>query len=425
MVSSVQPEDFAADDLKKKKSKSPGLKDVKRAKSESVPVNDYLTQQADYLDDNETPEEIAKLYKKYKNSPKFNLNSEEVFCICRKPDHGGMLMISCDGCEEWFHFKCMKLDEKYQDLISKFYCKFCRWRQIGTTKWKRKCRLPSCHQPIRSDISSKYCSNEHGIEYLKSQLLDRTRTKVVGDLQSEEIKSILTFTNGKYDNLITLGQTFPEIPEVVELKASKTKDYSKFPLKLTSQLSQKDTNVERIENRLQLCHLKSRYLLKIKDKIKILNDKLNSGDSSADEEGPKLKKSKTKKYDLCCFDKTLSRSIGDINKSDYEALINSTNIYEDFKQEFDDIIRFYKSDNEIDLNKLYENKLCLQDRRKCPKHNGWWNLINDELFKYTAELSSTLELLENEKSILLRDYTISIYEGSDGGVPNSEQGTNA
>lgn len=332
-------------------------------------------------------------------------------------------MISCDGCEEWFHFKCMKLDEKYQDLISKFYCKFCRWRQIGTTKWKRKCRLPTCHQPIRSDISSKYCSNEHGIEYLKSQLLDRARAKVVGDLQPEEIKSILTFTNGKYDHLMTLGQTFPEISEVVDLKASKTKDYSKFPVKLSSQLSQKDTNIERIENRLQLCHLKSRYLLKIKDKIKILNDKLTSGDSSADDEAHKLKKSKTKKYDLCCFNKTLSQSITDINKSEYEALINSTNIYDDFKQEFDDIIRFYKSDNEIDLNKLYENKLCLQDRRKCPKHNGWWNLINDELFKYTAELSSTLELLENEKSILLRDYTISIYERGDRRVPKSEQVT--
>lgn len=416
-----QPEDVvvsathspAAEDAKKRKSKSPALtKDIKRAKSESVPVHDFHPgYNADYLEENETADEIAKLYKKFKNSPKFNLNSEEVFCICRKPDHGGMLMISCDGCDEWFHFKCMKLNEKYQNLIAKFYCKFCRWKQIGTTKWKRKCRLSTCYQPIRSDMNSKYCSNEHGIEHLKSQLLERAKV-VVGDLKPEEIKSVLTFTDGNYNNLMALGLKFPEIPEVLELKSSKAKDYSKFPVSLTSQLSLKDTNIDKIKTRLELCHLKSRYLLKIKEKIKILNDKLTSGDTSAAEEKPKLKKSKSKKYDLCCYNKTLSENLVDINKSEYETLINSTNIYEDFKEEFDDIIRFYKSDNEIDLNTLYKNKLCLQDRRKCPKHNGWWNLINDELFKQTAELSSTLELLENEKSILLRDYTISIYEGT-------------
>jgi len=63
--------------------------------------NRYPTEEIE----DESYEEIAKQYKKFSNAPKFNLNSEELFCICRKPDYGGELMISCDNCDEWFHFK--------------------------------------------------------------------------------------------------------------------------------------------------------------------------------------------------------------------------------------------------------------------------------------------------------------------------------
>ena len=75
----------------------------------------------------ESNEEIARQYKKFINAPKYDLNSEELFCVCRRPDLGEM-MVACDGCEEWFHFKCMKINEKYSNLIAKYYCKFCEWK---------------------------------------------------------------------------------------------------------------------------------------------------------------------------------------------------------------------------------------------------------------------------------------------------------
>ncbi|PYD08700.1 hypothetical protein DND36_31155, partial [Pseudomonas savastanoi pv. glycinea] len=162
-------QDFDLD--RKRKSKSPALLDPRSGKDH---------------DDTETPEEIAKQYKKYQNAPKYNLNSEELFCICRRPDHGGELMIGCDGCEEWFHFTCMKMNEAYQLLIDKFYCKFCQWQGKGRTRYNKICRLPGCMKPIRSELKSKYCSEECGLEYMKRFLEELEK------LSREEMKFALT-----------------------------------------------------------------------------------------------------------------------------------------------------------------------------------------------------------------------------------------
>jgi hypothetical protein len=32
---------------------------------------------------------------------------EQVFCFCKSKDE--LNMIQCDACEEWFHFKCVKI----------------------------------------------------------------------------------------------------------------------------------------------------------------------------------------------------------------------------------------------------------------------------------------------------------------------------
>lgn len=46
----------------------------------------------------------------------------EVFCICRKPDDHTW-MIACDGpCEDWFHGKCVDMNEKDGSLIDKYIC---------------------------------------------------------------------------------------------------------------------------------------------------------------------------------------------------------------------------------------------------------------------------------------------------------------
>ena len=45
----------------------------------------------------------------------------ELFCICRKPDDH-TLMIQCDGCEGWFHGRCVDMAAEKTKLISQWYC---------------------------------------------------------------------------------------------------------------------------------------------------------------------------------------------------------------------------------------------------------------------------------------------------------------
>lgn len=426
-------ENINNESTKKRKSASPAIpnKEQKKSKAEkedSVEANseDFSGSSNQYpLEEveEESYEDIAKQYKRFSNAPKFNLNSEEVFCICRKPDYGGQLMISCDGCDEWFHFKCMKLNEEHSKLIAKFYCKFCRWKGINSTKWKRKCRLNRCWEPVRADAKSKYCCDEHGILFIKQNILDRNG---ITDLKSDEIKSIFNYctsSNNGYENLMQLGSKFPELPEIISFNEGGT-NISNFPEDVKQNLLRITSKLDNINSLISSCKLKSDYLLKVKEKIKIINEKLGASyeedEEKENEEKPKSsttskkgKNKKSKKFDLCCYDKSLNHGIqmDDETKSSFEGIVNSADIYANCKEQIDRIVNFYHDHrDDIDSNVWFDDEICILDKRKCLRHNGWWNLINDELSKKFNELSSSAKKLEDEKLLILRKYSITIYE---------------
>ncbi|KAL9028140.1 MAG: hypothetical protein Q9196_003449 [Gyalolechia fulgens] len=102
-------------------------------------------------------------------------NEDGVFCICRGPDDHTW-MIACDGpCEDWFHGRCINMTEKESQLIEKYFCPSCTEAGKGETLWKRMCRLEDCRRPARinGNKKSKYCSDEHGIEFMKRLALQR------------------------------------------------------------------------------------------------------------------------------------------------------------------------------------------------------------------------------------------------------------
>lgn len=114
----------------------------------------------------------------------------ELFCICRKPDDHTW-MIACDGpCQDWFHGRCVDMNEKDGNLIDKYICKDCvsngvqesltsyqgpncQANEVGQTTWKPMCRLESCRDPARvvGPKPSKYCSDEHGVEYMRKHAI--------------------------------------------------------------------------------------------------------------------------------------------------------------------------------------------------------------------------------------------------------------
>lgn len=385
---------------------------IKRSRKKSEEIND--TPNNFEWDDEEFPEEIAKQYKKYSNAPKFNLNSEEVFCICRKPDHGGLLMISCDGCDDWFHFKCMKLNVQYQKLVSKFYCKFCRWKEVGQTQWKRKCRVPTCFEPISLEGDSKYCSEKCGLKFISSKLP-----------QVSEIKSILLFsvaddTAGEdYRKLSHLGSKFPQLPEVVEYLGN-PKDVSKFPLVIQLEINELNKKVDEKLEILDNFKLKLEFLTKTKEKLKIINENLVNQEVETKQSETTSKKSKksgkSKKFDICGYEKTLNydyvkwSKYYQENKKDIDNLISGE--YSDSTNEqIKEIVSFYHlNSTSDDDNTWFQDRVCIKDKRKCLRHGGWWGLIHDEISKKIGEYNADLKNLEREKQKVLRNYSVQIFE---------------
>ena len=101
-----------------------------------------------------------------------SIDENELFCICRGPDDHTW-MIACDGgCDDWFHGRCVGMDEKDGKLIEKYICPNCTsLGDRGQTLWKPMCRLDTCRKPARVDAKnpSKYCSDEHGQEFMRAR----------------------------------------------------------------------------------------------------------------------------------------------------------------------------------------------------------------------------------------------------------------
>lgn len=88
------------------------------------------------------PTQLAELIKQDRKM--YNLSSDsKSYCICRL-HHEDDAMIECDGCQEWFHFKCIGLEENAQ--ISSYLCPICdsNCRMDTTVVHERKmARKPS------------------------------------------------------------------------------------------------------------------------------------------------------------------------------------------------------------------------------------------------------------------------------------------
>ncbi|MCJ1436760.1 hypothetical protein MMC27_006142 [Xylographa pallens] len=120
-------------------------------------------------------------------------DDSELFCICRKPDDHTW-MIACDGgCEDWFHGRCVNMNERDGNLIDKYICPNCKENGVGQTTWKAMCRLETCREPARVTGAkpSKYCCDQHGEQFMAMRALGRNAKK------NEGIKSAGTAGAGK------------------------------------------------------------------------------------------------------------------------------------------------------------------------------------------------------------------------------------
>ncbi|KEI37849.1 uncharacterized protein L969DRAFT_551017 [Mixia osmundae IAM 14324] len=56
-----------------------------------------------------------------------------LYCICLGTDDKTP-MIQCEGCDNWYHFRCLELTEEEAKSIQVFYCEMCEEADIGHTQ---------------------------------------------------------------------------------------------------------------------------------------------------------------------------------------------------------------------------------------------------------------------------------------------------
>lgn len=299
------------------------------------------------------------------------MTGEEVFCICKKPDTG-KLMVGCDGCDDWFHFSCMKIPEKYKDLVFSFYCPYCQAgitgpaarslerSELPRTIWKRKCRLHNCYKECQPN--SKYCCEEHGELYMKHVL---SKLDVQG--QKEDYKRDLILRMARYAKMGNPDESFQKLgrPDFIQQDFEKTLDPELFSRLIANderleELKKEDRELqsERIPQCNQNIELLNRYL----EWLNEVNNKLFAEDSSADEPTDGTISRKKKKV---------------VRKKQRRSICGYSPDFKKTPPEVDEFVRQY------DSSKVLIEGICT--KLKCNKHHDWSAMLMQQ---YTNQLRS-------------------------------------
>ncbi|KAG7820679.1 hypothetical protein KL942_004595 [Ogataea angusta] len=285
---------------------------------------------------------LQERYNKFSKAAKYNLNSEELFCVCRRVDDGE-LMVACDGCDEWFHFSCMKLDPKYKDLKT-----------------------------------SKYCSDEHGVEFMRTELLKRfSGSSKECRLREPEIASVVCGV-ADLDEFRVLGDSMP-VYDGMDVD---------MPEELARRVAQLDAELAELRRAEALYASKEKYLLKLRDKIRLVNEVL------AGTEPEPAKKGKKHKVDVCGYDATLV-----LDDEQWRAFAASEECQKTLRLAgWADLGATPQQALEAHRAQQPFAGLCMADRRKCVRHLTWYSIQYDAVMLRLNEVLYRVAQLEREKS---------------------------
>ncbi|KAG0667712.1 hypothetical protein C6P45_005433 [Maudiozyma exigua] len=294
----------------------------------------------------------------------------EIYCICKKPDEGE-LMVGCDGCDDWFHFKCLRVPVKYRHLVSSFFCTYFQAgisgphkkdpsKPLPKTLWKRKCRIADCYEPCGEN--SKYCSQEHGLKYMRNLM-----NQCTNDTDKNLVKEMLNVSESSADIFNNIGRdSFIDDPVVPEVNTQLYEEIigSNNSLK-ELEASQKECADVTIVNIQERIHVLDEYI----DWIEEINNKINdtgNTDKGRDNSASTDKKAITKKRKRKGSPKrtTVKKKIcGYI--SDWSSIPCTS----------EDFLSQYKENEDETITVI--NGVC--SKLNCKKHSDWVSIDSDQL----------------------------------------------
>ncbi|GME84965.1 unnamed protein product [Ambrosiozyma monospora] len=265
---------------------------------------------------------------------------------------------------------------------------------------------------------------------MKTQLLKRfVESNSEKKLQEGQVIKIIQQTQD-HSYFKNLGTELPKFDKSSSLQGKEECDFK--ITKLEAQVTSMNTTKE-------LYLSKTKYLLKLKEKIKLLNEILSADHESENgaaektetkptksRKSKKKKKTKRNKIDICGFDSNLRLHTikwkAFTETDEYKKFMKFDGSFEGVTN--DQIREQYKilknegtsdqdGDTEMtdsDLGPSVFGSLCVHDKKKCTRHLTWYGIIEDDLDTKVGEIEAktTEDLAKKEK--IYRDFTIRNWE---------------
>jgi len=275
-------------------------------------------------------------------------------------------MIGCDGgCNDWFHGACVNVSQADgENLIERYICPNCERGGKGLTIWKPMCRYADCRKPARlkKTAPSKYCSDEHGEAFMRSQY-SKSANRVAGG--GVLLPSQLAAVINKVENLESFRQLGDTIPTT---EASETVQFTHSEKDRLENIKERLKN---IEAQRQLLKDREAFLLVVKDRAKKALGDQKSKKGSA----------------FCGFDDRLSWS-----PTDYQAWAVHQEVMDLDGQTFFAVLA------ETELPDGEPEFVCRA--KNCPQHPAWSKVQLEDIRYEEINLAEVVaELGEEERDI--------------------------
>ncbi|CAF3420939.1 unnamed protein product [Rotaria sp. Silwood1] len=141
-----------------------------------------------------------KLKTKNSSSPS-NPNDEQRYCICQKredelnDDDNNDFMIECDGCNGWFHGKCVDLADRIADDIEKYFCNECSKQQGPSIFKQRKNQHRRDYSDANADNKPTQSGTQDFINKLKRKIFPSCEP-VITRLKGNQVTAEYIAKNG-------------------------------------------------------------------------------------------------------------------------------------------------------------------------------------------------------------------------------------
>lgn len=382
-----------------------------------------------------------------------------LFCVCRKPDNHTW-MIACDGgCEDWFHGRCMNIDQKDADLIDKYICKSprnthivflenkltsllgptCETKSPLRTTWKPMCRLRECRQPARveSRPPSKYCCDQHGMDYMRQAMTRGSRQPSSNAEEQSSSKHENIASRGGVLNLGELKTVVSKVESAEQFRKLGASPLSVQQEEVQARLSDamaapgpsqdgpqfKDPDFEseadkvafspderqrlnylrkekvRLDNRKEMLQAREKFLVIARQRVKHAFERLKSHGSVG---GLQLK-------DICGFDNRLSLS--DEEFDEWRKSEKGTALLADTPDKDSGGEASTQLKNAVDAETIEEltQSLCL--KKRCERHKQWSKVMQQDLLFEQSLLKEQSGKCHQDAEELVRKAVLRVFGG--------------